>query len=200
MGEWLYVLEVNPGARIKVGRTASLGRRMAAHGSASEFGGGELTKVYAVSCRDAKAAEFELIAAVAAQDGAQVVLGREMFTGVTFLQATELAELIADGRRPGAQPSPLPTGLISDCRAAFADDARLHIADLHQRVVSADSATYRHLTVLTLGRALRDVGVRTRSVRLNGRVRQGLHVADFDHLTDDFGHNPEYEAAPEATL
>lgn len=185
--EWLYVLEINPGQRVKVGRTTDLRARLTTHSANVDFGGGEVTQVYTTVCPSSRAAEFELIARLAARPDAEVVMGREMFAGVRFRAAVDLADAIARQFRrkvaasDAAAPA-LPSALLADCLAAFGDDDRLHLEDLRTRLADAQPGIYGRLTVLTMGSALRDVGIRSRDVRLGSAVRKGLYASDFPEL------------------
>lgn len=179
--EWLYVLEINPGYRVKVGRTTDLRARLTTHGANVDFGGGEITQVYTAICPESRSAEFDLITQLAARPGAQVVVGKEMFSGVRFRTAVNLAESIAREARRRTEPvfDLLPGSLLADCLTAFAGAERLHIAALRDRLAEVHPEIYGHMTVLTLGSALRDVGIRTRDIRLDGATRKGLHAIDF---------------------
>lgn len=189
MNSWLYVLEINNGARVKVGKTTSLGGRLGTHMQAAALGGGDVTRVSAVLIDDADAAEIELIGAVGHQPAAKTVCGREVFTGVSFARAVELAEKIAfvrsrkaypveAGDRPAASEPP-STALLTDCISAAASESRMHLAELLDRVVGCDPETYRDLDVWTLGKRLRAVGVPVAATWRHGRTKQGVRAVDL---------------------
>lgn len=98
MKGWIYVLELAPTGRIKVGRTGTLTRRLTKHLAAASFAGGEITRVMSFAVDDTEAAERELAAAVGAHPRSTLVHGRETFGGIRFMEAASIADRVAGYR------------------------------------------------------------------------------------------------------
>lgn len=129
MTEYIYVLRLAPSGRVKVGRSDSLGGRLARHIEAAAFGGGHLDRVFSAACADSVAAERALLKAVSSLPGARIVHGRETFEGVTFAVAAAIAEdvveraLVIEADTPDLVPPLLRA--VADLAGDLADDERL---------------------------------------------------------------------------
>lgn len=178
-GEWLYVIELATG-HVKVGRTASLPRRVASHLANAAFGGGAVSQVYASACADAQRLERDLLVAVGNLPGVELVHGAETFAGVTFTQAVAIAARLADASTAPAVTSPYPD-LVADCRAVLdaAGTGRMHLADLHRVLRDDRRAAYAFLTVNALAATLRACGIEVGQVKIRGVNRHGVRSADL---------------------
>lgn len=177
---WLYVLEIAPDDRIKVGRTSKLGNRLAAHVAAARFGGGSVRRVFCVEVVEPETAEIELIAAVRHQPGAAVVQGKEVFDGVTFERAVRIASDVAQVRALPSEEESLPTSLIADCSTALGDADRVALRELRDRLADLWPDRYRAMDTTVLGKTLRAHWVPIVALWIDGRSHKGIRRCDLD--------------------
>lgn len=172
MRGWIYVLEIAPSGRIKVGRTETLARRLSKHLAAASFGGGQIVRVLSFMADDPESAERELLAMIAAHPRSSLAHGRETFSGLTFMEVAGLAEQVT-GYRTGSPWEPGTGDFLGLCAAAL-DTAGATRASLDYllELLGDDGPPTKH----DLGRALRRAGAKTSTVwcPARGKTAQGV--------------------------
>lgn len=163
MSGWIYIVELAPTGHVKVGRTAKLGARLAAHIANASFGGAAVSRTFSVACDDYEAAEKALIAALSRQRGAVLAHGKETFVGVAFTEAIAKADEVVARRNvaPLVQPETTYRRLLGDCQAIMDAHAyrRAGLAVLRDLLADAHPHDYEGMTVVDVGRALRKIGI-----------------------------------------
>lgn len=170
MSEWLYVIELAPSGRIKVGRTDHPARRVGAHIANAAFGGGEVARMMLFACPGSRMVEQDLIAAVEAAGG-QLAHGRESFAGVTFMAVVAIADdLTRRATRPTPGLAPVVDDLLDRVRAVVT--ARAVSLDLLRELLADPTVPDN----ATLGTRLRKLGLRPTSLYCpdKGRTAQGI--------------------------
>ncbi len=199
---WLYALELAPSGWIKVGRSAELVRRLAAHATAAAFGDSVVVQVAAARTLAPVQRERQLIDAVGALQGAVVVHGRETFAGVAFPDVAALvrqhAERVDPVRVVAPQHQPAQPGalvlvdhpdLLQDIteimgaaahggwRWATPSTPHIGLAVLLCRLQDQRTGVYGPWDVHALGAMLRARNVRLGTVRVDGVAVWGLKWA-----------------------
>lgn len=172
MKGWIYVLELAPAGRVKVGRTEALARRLAKHLASASFSGGAVTRVMSFAVDDTATAERELLASVAAHPRSVLVHGRETFAGITFMEAVGIADQVV-GYRQGRVWADAGEDLRGRCASAMDAAGLTRVSLDHLRTLLGDDAPW---TNVDLGRELRRMGVDTSTVHcpVRKRTMQGV--------------------------
>ena len=197
--EGVYVLELAPG-RIKVGRSTNLAARIRAHERALIMTGGTARQSWFCAVVDSEVVETRALKAISAFPHACPVEGsREVFTGVTFLEAMsfimDVAQTFPTARpemviRDEYAPAPVATseeisrraGLLA---AVLQEMDELGVARLHTRVL----ADRLDLSVLELTNGLMRAGCRSLRWRegdlgnLRGWLREDVAKARIEAIT-----------------
>lgn len=177
MSDWLYVLDLQPTGYVKVGRTDSIGRRVGSHVASARLGGGQVAQIFATQCADVEGAEKSLIQSLRRIPGAKLVVGREVFTGITFAHVVTIANgMVAGGGMVGSAVASMPD-FVADVRSALQEETAIHLAELLTRLVYDRPEMYGPFSVLDLSRALRRAGVPTGQIKICGRNRRGIRSA-----------------------
>lgn len=179
MNEWIYVAELVPHRRVKVGRTGRLPQRLAAHLSAADMSGCAVARIAAFAVVDAVQAERDLISAIVGRSGALLVHGRETFADVPFTVTADLANAIATAQHTAARQcnedgaERISADLLNACLQAMDTAGVAQISLDHLRRSLGEVAPTSNAD---LGRLLRALGVKPEAVHCprEGRTMRGV--------------------------
>lgn len=156
MNGWIYVLQLTPSDRVKVGQTVSLTKRLNQHLAAAGFNGGSIDRIGAFAVADnVGEVERQILDKLSRTTGATVVHGKETFGGLTFDQVSEIINAII--QKHAAPREIVAVDGLAEAAVGVMD--RLNVTRLSLDALREELDNPAILTNADLGRELRRAGI-----------------------------------------